>query len=79
MITYKFQAYMIRCNHSKRRAVQECLLGIEKSCTSCLLGVEKSCTDLTNVVLSSGVQGVDFECIKIRIRKILIGLLGDWT
>ena len=38
-----FKAYRILCNHSKRRVVQECLLGVEKSCTSCcLLGVEKS-------------------------------------
>ena len=37
-----------------RRAVQE----------SCLLGVEKSCTELANVILSSGVQGVDFGCTK---------------
>ena len=37
-----------------RRGVQE----------NCLLGVEKSCTNLTKVVLSSGVQGVDFGCTK---------------
>ena len=70
---------MILCNHSKRRVVQDCFLSVEKSCTRyCLLSVKKSCTDLINVVLSSGVQGVDFGCIQIRIRKISIGLLGDW-
>ena len=37
-----------------RRGVQE----------NYLLGVEKSCTDLTKVVLSSGVQEVDFGCTK---------------
>ena len=57
-----FKTYRIFCNHSKRRVVQEYLLGVEKSC--CLLVVEKSCTNLAKVVLSSGVQGVDFGCTK---------------
>ena len=37
---------------------------------TCLLGVEKSFTDLAKVIMSSGVQGVDFGCTKLRIRKI---------
>ena len=55
---------MIHYNHSK-------------SCY--FLGVEKSCTDFAKGVWSSGVQDVDFRVFKIRIRKILSGLLGDWT
>ena len=47
-----------------RRGIQE----------NCLLSVEKSCTDLAKVVLSSGVQGVDFGCTKSRIRKISSGV-----
>jgi len=43
----------------------------------CLLGVKKSCTDLTKGVLSSGVQVLILGCIKIKIRKISSGLLGD--
>jgi len=43
----------------------------------CLLGIEKSCMDLTKIVLSSGVQGVDFGCTKSMLRKISSGLLGD--
>ena len=44
-----------------------------------LLDVKKSCTDLTKGVLSRGVQELILRCIKIRIRKISSGLLGDWT
>ena len=40
-----------------------------KSC--CLLGVEKSCTDLTKVILSSGVQRVDFEVYKNQDKENL--------
>ena len=43
---------------------------------NCLLGVEKSCTDLVKVILSSGVQGVNFGFTK-SVRKISSGLLED--
>ena len=45
----------------------------------CPLGEKKSCIDLTKGVLSSGVQVLILGCIKISIRKISNGLLGDWT
>ena len=44
----------------------------------CLLGVKKSFTDLTKGVLSSDVQELILGYIKIRIRKISSGILGDW-
>jgi len=52
----RFKAYRIYCNHSK-------------SC--CLLGVNKSCTDLAKVILSSGVQGVDFGVYQNQKMKNL--------
>ena len=46
-----------------------------KSC--CLLGVEKSYTDLAKVVLSSGVQGVNFGVYQNQDKKNLMpGCLG---
>ena len=44
----------------------------------CLLGIKKSCTDLTKGALSNNIQVLILGCIKIRIRKISNGLLGDW-
>ena len=43
----------------------------------CLLGVEKSCTNLAKIILSSGVQGVDFGCTnqdKENLKRVAWGL-----
>ena len=72
-----FKAYRIFCNYSKRRIVQDYLLavvlrrGVQENC---LLSIEKSYTDLAKVILSSGVQVVDFGCTKSRIQKISSGV-----
>ena len=42
-----------------------------------LLGIEKSCTDLTKVVLSSGIQGVNFGVQnqdKENLKRVAWGL-----
>ena len=74
------KAYRLFCNHSKRRIVQEHLLGVKEKLYKVLLSswCKKSCTHLAKVILSSDVQGVNFGCTKSRIRKISSGLLGDW-
>jgi len=74
------KAYRILCNHSKRKIVQECLLGVEEKLYKVLLfsWCKKSGTHLAKVVLSSGVQGVDFGCTKSRIKENLKrGYLGN--
>ena len=75
-----FKTYRIHCYHSKRRVVQEYLLGVKKRCTKscCLLGVEKSCSDLTKGVLLSGVQEVNFGVYqnqdKENLKRVAWGL-----
>ena len=57
MITYRFKAYRIVCNHSKRSIVQERLLCVEEKLYKVLSSwCKRSCTYLANGVLSSGVQ-----------------------
>ena len=65
---------------TQREELYKCifLIGEEVYKCCCLLGVEKSCTDLANIVLSSGVQGVDFGVYQNQDKKNLKWVLGDW-
>ena len=51
-ITHRFKAYRIDCNHSKRRIVQERLLGVEEKLYKMFLSswCKKSCTDLIKII-----------------------------
>ena len=73
----RFKAYKIHCNHSKRRVVQEYLLGIEKNLYKLLSSwCREVCTDLAKVILSSSVEGVDFGCTKSGQENSQAGCLG---
>ena len=72
-----FKAYRIYCNHSKRRVVQECLLGVkEKLCKLLSSWCREELYRFSKGCFVKWCARSWFWVYKINIRKILSRLLG---